>query len=114
MTQTTENPPVSGLRVLDIAHRIVSELGTWQYHPALSVRVCTNVGTGPEISLHLNQHETDAATRRVWMDDLEVLLGEAARVQDAPHGVLATLGVRDWRGTGVTVYASEYVTEVAR
>ena len=114
MTQITETPAMSGLRVLDIAHRIVSELGTWQYHPALNIAVHMSVGPAPQVVVTLNRTDTDAATRRAFLDDMAVLVGCDARTHRNEAGVLSVLVGDDWRGTGVQVYSAGFVTEVSR
>jgi hypothetical protein len=107
VTQTTETFPTSGTRVLDVAHQIVAELGTWQYHPALTVTVYTHMVNGPQVRISLMHHETDDATRAVFLDAATPVLDVDAMIT-ASHdgGLLSVLYVQDFRGTGVAVHMS--------
>lgn len=116
MTNLTETPAVSGLRVLDIAHRVISELGTWQYHPALTIDARTNVLNTPQVIVGLVASETAPSTREAFLDDLARVLGSAIEIRshDNARGTLRSVSARNWSGSGVLVYAAEYVAEVAR
>jgi hypothetical protein len=102
---------MSGLRVLDVAHRVVAELGDWQYHPALVITSRTDLAGAPDVEVRLTSKST-VEHRVMFLDDLAVVLGTTVYVWGRQDGSRwSRVDADDWRGSGVSVSC---VLEVSR
>lgn len=110
MTQTTDTPAVSGLRVLDVAHTITSELGEWQYHPGLATDTYNDMVGRPQVNFHLIASKATTGEIAEFLDGLAVVLGTVVHV--SKHWI-GSATVTDFRGTGVSVYGNGRIVEVA-